>query len=163
MTVQWECITWVTWFLCCSDAILHLDQHDILSARCCSDDVLLGKIRLAVKNSFQGTESLAGGKNSFQVLKKYIFHWSGGKDDMVRSQKAWGPSEPWWKKNIFQYRQLREKWGPNQWSQCLPILQEPIMYNCRIVQLGGFFCNFHNYVLETAEDRKIIWVGVSRE
>ena len=25
------------------------------------------------------------------------------------------------------------------------------------------FCNFHNYVLETAEDGKIIWVGVSRE
>lgn len=27
----------------------------------------------------------------------------------------------------------------------------------------GTFCNFHNYVLETAEDGKIIRVGVSRE
>lgn len=163
MTVQWECITWVTWFLCCSDVILHLDQHDILSALCCSDDVLLGKIRLAVKNSFQGTESLAGGKNSFQVLKKYIFHWSGGKDDMVRSQKAWGPSEPWWKKK---YLSIQTTQGKVRAKSMKPV--PSYFAGANHVQLQnsttwGIFCNFHSYVLETAEDGKIIWVGVSRE
>lgn len=131
-----ECITWMTWFLWSADVILHLDQGDKLSGLCCFDDVWLGKIRSAVKNSFQGTEVLAGGENSFQALKKYIFHLSGGKDDMVRVKRLGGLVNPSGKKKIFQYRKLREKLGPNQWSQNLPILWKPIMYNCRTVQLG---------------------------
>ena len=93
-------------------------------------------MRLAVKNSFQGTESLAGGKNSFQAFKNYIFHLSGGRDDMVRVKRLESLVNPGEKKNIFQYRQLRGKSGPNQQSQSLPILQEPITHNCRMVQLG---------------------------
>lgn len=96
------------WFLGSTDVWLRLDQCDVLSGLCCFDDVLLGKIRLAVKNSFQGTESLAGGKNSFQALKKYIFHLSVGRDDMARVKRLEGLVNSGGK-HIFQYRQLRGK------------------------------------------------------
>lgn len=85
-----------------------MDHGDSLLGLCCFDDVLVGKIRFAVKNSFQGTESLAGGKISFQALKKYIFHLSGGKDDMARVKRLEGLVNPGGK-HIFQYRQLRGK------------------------------------------------------
>lgn len=81
---------------------------------------------------------------------------------MVRVKRLESLVNPGGKKNIFQYRQL----GKVRTKSTKP---EPSYFagtNDTQLQNGTTwvtFCNFHYYVFETAQDGKIICVGVSRD